>query len=114
MLEFNIGLGDPVLSPAYPEETVMLTPLQRLGRIMEHRAAVFGPHIAALRLEETGDEATVVFATPGVNFMPLMRLIRELQQDCVAVYDSDNGRGELVGPNAAAWGDFDLAAFRRA
>lgn len=36
----------------------------------------------------------------------------ELKQDCVAVAYS-NGSGRLIGPNAAAWGEFNPEYFRR-
>jgi hypothetical protein len=40
-------------------------------------------------------------------------LCRVLEQDCVAVVDLDSGKGELIGPNAAAWGEFNPEYFRR-
>ena len=35
----------------------------------------------------------------------------DLYQDCIAVYDATNYSGELVGPNAAAWGEFNPEFF---
>jgi len=43
----------------------------------------------------------------------LHRLAVELHQDCIAVYYPDRGYGELLGPSAAAWGEFDLSRFQR-
>ena len=39
-------------------------------------------------------------------------LCAELDQDCVAVYDHDIGRGTLIGPKAEAWGGFDHEQFK--
>lgn len=39
------------------------------------------------------------------------RLARELDQDCIAVYDNLAGKGALIGPNASAWGEFNPAYF---
>lgn len=36
-----------------------------------------------------------------------------LDQDCVAAYFSATSTGILVGPNADAWGEFNLEYFRR-
>jgi hypothetical protein len=43
----------------------------------------------------------------------LLGLAAELHQDCIAVYYPDQGHGELLGPSAAAWGEFDLSRFQR-
>ena len=36
-----------------------------------------------------------------------------LAQDCIGVLDADTGAGVLVGPKAAAWGDFNPEYFNR-
>lgn len=36
-----------------------------------------------------------------------------LEQDCIAVYNATGWSGELVGPNAAAWGEFNPDYFIR-
>ena len=38
-------------------------------------------------------------------------LAEKLNQDCIAIYDTDTGVGQLIGPKAAAWGDFNPAFF---
>ena len=43
----------------------------------------------------------------------LLGLAAELHQDCIAVYFPDQGHGELLGPSAATWGEFDLWRFQR-
>ena len=40
-------------------------------------------------------------------------LAQNLEQDCIAVYFHDLDRGNLIGPNAAAWGEFDYNYFNR-
>lgn len=40
-------------------------------------------------------------------------LAYELDQDCIAVYNATGWSGELVGPNAAAWGEFNPEFFIR-
>lgn len=39
------------------------------------------------------------------------RIAKQLQQDCIATVIG--GEGKLIGPNAAAWGEFNPAFFRR-
>lgn len=38
-------------------------------------------------------------------------LSARLGQDCIAVYDYAAQEGDLIGPNAAAWGEFNPAYF---
>lgn len=40
-------------------------------------------------------------------------ICREINQDCVAVYFPLADRGELIGPNASAWGEFNHEFFYR-
>lgn len=40
-------------------------------------------------------------------------LAEELEQDCIAVYEPETGRGELIGPKAADWGGFNPEYFVR-
>lgn len=42
----------------------------------------------------------------------LFTLARETRQDCIAVVNAD-GKGRLIGPRAAAWGEFNPEYFRR-
>jgi len=43
----------------------------------------------------------------------LATLADELQQDCISVYYPHRGAGELIGPRAAAWGEFNIDQFVR-
>lgn len=38
-------------------------------------------------------------------------IANDLQQDCIAVYRADIGKGSLVGPRAASWGKFNPEFF---
>lgn len=39
------------------------------------------------------------------------RLAQNLDQDCIAVFNTMTGTGRLFGPNASKWGSFDLDYF---
>jgi hypothetical protein len=39
-------------------------------------------------------------------------MARALGRDCIAVYHTGMHTGELVGPKAATWGEFDVYKFR--
>lgn len=60
------------------------------------------------------DEPTLVltywWAPPAAA---IDRLSTALHQDCIAVLDDVTGVGRLIGPNAAAWGAFNPAFFKR-
>jgi hypothetical protein len=53
--------------------------------------------------------AVVTFASPTQK--EVWQMAKMLQQDCIACYDARNWRGFLIGPNHAAWGEFDPAMF---
>lgn len=40
------------------------------------------------------------------------QICREIEQECIAVYNHVRQRGELIGPSASPWGDFDVNFFR--
>lgn len=40
------------------------------------------------------------------------RLAKKLGRDCIAVYYPGLSTGQLIGPKAAAWGEFDVYKFR--
>lgn len=43
----------------------------------------------------------------------VFELSADLQQDCIAVYNATSFSGALIGPNAAAWGEFNPDFFIR-
>lgn len=69
------------------------------------------------RIHTSDTEQTVVAEVePGIagalNFrLRINHLSRLLGQDCIAVYVPERGVGELIGPRAAEWGEFDPRYF---
>lgn len=49
----------------------------------------------------------------GVKEVELYRLSERLSQDCISVYYPAQGRGLLLGPRAADWGQFNIEKFER-
>jgi hypothetical protein len=49
----------------------------------------------------------------GCDTARLHLLAVQLHQDAIAAFYPEQGRGELVGPSATAWGAFDFAKFNR-
>lgn len=66
-----------------------------------------------------GEEPTLVVAgrvstdDPGGFHKWLYLLAEEFGQDCLAIYYPDEENGYLLGPNADAWGEFDIKRFER-
>jgi hypothetical protein len=57
-------------------------------------------------------EPCMVISSPGkLSRFAVCSLARRLGQDCIAVWNSLSEEGELIGPNAAAWGEFDPEQF---
>lgn len=56
-------------------------------------------------------EPTVVMTFASPTQKEVWQMAKVLQQDCIACYDARNWRGHLIGPNSAAWGDFDPSMF---
>lgn len=73
--------------------------------------------INAHALHHSETELTVVahcdiqVEAPSTFINPAYLVAYILGQDCIAVYVPATGRGRLVGPRAAAWGEFDPAQF---
>ncbi len=68
------------------------------------------------RVEQSTTEPTLVVKMkmdPGLLEMVGDDLSNYLHQDCVAVYNVTTGKGQLIGPRAAAWGEFNPAYFIR-
>lgn len=41
------------------------------------------------------------------RIIPFVRLAEKLDQDCIAVLNESTGEGQLIGPRAYAWGEFN-------
>ena len=66
------------------------------------------------RLVESDTEPTLVVLAhddaPGQDNR-IDQLSRALRQDCIAVYYPEDKSGAVIGPNAAAWGEFNPKFF---
>ena len=56
-------------------------------------------------------EATIVAEVEGPVLSSTYAIARRLGQDCIAVWQPNTEVGRLIGPNAAAWGEFNLEFF---
>lgn len=63
------------------------------------------------RVDTSGTEETIVAIVEdeGKTCELLHEICQLLKQDCIAVFDGENG--ELIGPNAAKWGQFNPEFF---
>lgn len=52
-----------------------------------------------------------VFDFPALAWQKLKQVAIDLDQDCIAAYNPQTGKGALIGPRAADWGDFNPAFF---
>lgn len=75
------------------------------------------PERSSYRREVSTTEDTLVvacFGDDGALFRAMVyELAMDLQQDCIAVYNATSFSGALIGPNAAAWGEFNPEFFIR-
>lgn len=114
IIELNIGLnvtnGD--------NSTHAL--ISRHGRVLQFlRNSDYLSNVLDSRLARSNTEETVVVklsVSSGAENrirQELFELAVWLEQDCIAVYNATGWSGELVGPNAAAWGEFNPDYFIR-
>ena len=92
---------------------------------IRHLKAVFGdPYIRRYENEYEGPNGLVLESGLFVSvdthhkaswtvYAAAETLAKQLEQDCIAVYIPAWSRGKLLGPKAAAWGDFNLNFFKR-
>lgn len=98
----NIGLntpsGDPVAS-------LGMERIYEAGKLLEtFRKSV------ALHVSDT--EETLVVECDDFDLVDeMIELCRLLDQDCIALHDTETGKGFLVGPRAHEWGEFDPTKF---
>ena len=109
----NIGLET---SLKFDDGAHTLTPEQVL-QVLEDKFLKVHYHTLADSFSEETLIATVSDKL-GIGFLEhagieneILELSRELMQDCIAVYDITEGRGQLVGDYAAEWGEFDPQYF---
>jgi hypothetical protein len=61
---------------------------------------------------KVGEEDTWIGRVMFDGLEQVYRVSERLSQDCIAVLTLPQGEGELVGPNASAWGVFNPAYFK--
>jgi hypothetical protein len=72
-----------------------------------------GVNIAQVNVVESDTETTTVLRTPVIDRQTVFTLAVVLGQDCIAVWHPlvHGQPGELIGPDAAAWGEFNPEFF---
>ena len=96
----NIGLRIDATGEVMKVETV-LDACRDCGVIVIGKPAVVN----------SDTEPTMVLAIAAPSSADVHDLSKQLQQDCIAVYDARNWRGRMIGPKPEAWGDFDPKFF---
>lgn len=99
MHTINIGLDNPVTGKQNTVDQTIAVAIRYLKGIS---------YIGVVK--DRGEVTLVVTYFEPVGSLTV--LCAELDQDCVAVYDHDIGRGALIGPKAEAWGGFDSEQFK--
>ena len=64
------------------------------------------------RLAPSVTEPTLVLKCDLLGALALDIIAERLEQDCIAIR-YENGKGELIGPKAEAWGEFNPEYFIR-
>lgn len=104
---FNIGLGNNSAG------TGLLSPGQRaimLEQELAHGLAFSNVRDYAVHFRPES-EPTAVFSAAVKHGGALRQLVHKLEQDCIAVYYPTVSRGDLFGPRADVWGDFNKEFF---
>lgn len=99
MHTINIGLDNPVTGKQNTVDQTIAVAIRYLKGISYITIA-----------KDRGEVTLVVTYFEPIGSLTV--LCAELDQDCVAVYDHDIGRGALIGPKAEAWGGFDNEQFK--
>ena len=70
--------------------------------------------VHASETRQSATEQTLIVRghfTDNTPFQSIYALSLILKQDCIAVSPDDGKTGELIGPNAQSWGEFNPAYF---
>lgn len=114
IIELNIGLN--VTSG---DNSVHALISRQIRALQFLRNSAYLTNVLNNRLARSETEETLVVklnASSGAENrirQELFELAEYLEQDCIAVYNATGWSGELVGPNAAAWGAFNPDYFIR-
>ena len=108
IVELNIGLNvaDNTRNGQYARDDradLALATVRTLGNVLAHRRA----------MSSTEDTLIVRMSVGGMARLRggIYELAELLQQDCIAIWNATDWSGELVGPNATAWGEFNPEFF---
>jgi hypothetical protein len=80
--------------------------LAKLGAVVATRREMSTTEDTLIAVLDTSDSTASLHNS-------IERLAYELDQDCIAVLNVSTNVGTLVGPNAAAWGEFNPEFFIR-
>jgi len=116
-IELNIGLdieGQPNEGPAITERD---RAVRALLRHIDPQASMYRTDTSYQRDGETVHENVLVAKLADASYRQLDALGAALGavfgQDCYAAYCPDTGDGQLIGPRADQWGEFNPAFFIR-
>jgi len=90
-------------------------PYERAGKAVVALSVLAGSFSVFHRVEQSSTEPTLVarfWYSGELDDLrgQIYKLAKRLDQDCIAVFVHEEF-GELIGPNASAWGDFDPQYF---
>lgn len=116
--ELNIGL---FVGNEHADDAINYALANTWGEIMHREStlrSVLRGQLSCMCRFHAGEEPTlVVRGTLGGNAVDFHTWLHELScrfgQDCIALYYPDKDVGYLIGPRAAAWGDFQEELFVR-
>jgi len=78
-----------------------------------YRAQILGARRAVSTTEDTLVLSVETDGSEASLYHAVYNLATQLSQDCIAVYQVEADNGALIGPNAAAWGEFNPEFFIR-
>ena len=99
MYTINIGLANPFTKGYNTVDDTITKALQFIEGIVD------------LKVSTSGDEPTVIIQYTH-HKGSIAVLATALDQDCVAVFDHELGKGSLIGDKAEQWGEFDPTEFQ--
>ena len=107
-MKFTLNIGLVPSENVSRKECITRAEVERVLRMNG-----FAAHTIEVRESDTEPTAVVhVENAPGVDvWLAFYRVSVALCQDCIAVVAEWNGRGALIGPRAAQWGEFNPAYF---
>jgi hypothetical protein len=99
MYTINIGLANPFTGGHNTVDKTIAMAMQFVGGIVD------------MKVSTAGDEPTVIIQYTH-HKDSLLKLATILDQDCIARYDHQILRGELIGDKADQWGEFNPEYFQ--